>query len=119
MRRLRSRRCAHGSRTPVSVPLRPNDRWSMDFVADKFGASHQLRMLAINNDACRENLCLVGETSIPGVKVARALDTRGRLYGKPACIVSDNWTEFTSRAILMWACKNRVKWHYSDAGKPQ
>jgi putative transposase len=42
------------------------------------------------SDCCRENLCLLGDTSISGVRVARELDTLVRLYGKPACIVSDN-----------------------------
>ncbi len=41
-----------------------------------------------------------------------------RLYGRP-CIVSDNGTEFASRAILKWASANRVKWHHIDPGKPQ
>jgi len=62
----------------------------MDFVADTFGTSRRLRILAINDDCCRENLCLVGDTGISGVRVARELDTLVRLYGKPACIVSDN-----------------------------
>ncbi|HET9629704.1 MAG TPA: IS3 family transposase [Novosphingobium sp.] len=119
VRRRRGRKRARGSRTPMPVPLRPNDRWSMDFVADTFGASRRLRVLAINDDCCRENLCLVGDTSISGVRVARELDTLVRLYGKPACIVSDNGTEFTSRAILKWASENRVEWHYIDPGKPQ
>ena len=44
---------------------------------------------------------------------------RDRVYGKPACIVSDNGTEFTSRAILKWAGDNDVDWHYIDPGKPQ
>ncbi|WP_324260970.1 IS3 family transposase [Altererythrobacter sp. H2] len=119
VRRRRGRKRARGSRTPMPVPLRPNDRWSMDFVADTFGASRRLRILAINDDACRENLCLLGDTSISGARVARELDTLVRLYGKPACIVSDNGTEFTSRAILKWASENRVEWHYIDPGKPQ
>lgn len=119
VRRRRGRKRARGSRTPMPVPLRPNDRWSMDFVADTFGASRRLRILAINDDACRENLCLVGDISISGVRVARELDTLVRLYGKPACIVSDNGTEFTSRAILKWASENRVEWHYIDPGKPK
>jgi len=119
VRRRRGRKRARGSRTPMPVPLRPNDRWSMDFVADTFGASRRLRILAINDDCCRENLCLVGDTSISGVRVARELDTLVRLYGKPACIVSDNGTEFTSRAILRWASENRVEWHDIDPGKPQ
>ena len=47
------------------------------------------------------------------------LDALVRIYGKPACIVSDNGTEFTSRAILKWADQNGVAWHCIDPGKPQ
>lgn len=47
-------------------------RW--DFVADTFGASRRLRILAINDDAYCENLCLLGDTSISGLRVARQLD---------------------------------------------
>jgi putative transposase len=119
VRRRRSRKRARGSRTPMPAGLRPNDRWSMDFVSDTFGASRKFRILAINDDCCRENLCLVGDTSISGERVARELDTLVRLYGKPTCIVSDNGTEFTSRAILKWANANKVEWHYIDPGKPQ
>ncbi|KGJ12784.1 IS3 family transposase, partial [Paracoccus sanguinis] len=70
------------------------------------------RILAVIDDCCRENLCLTADTSISGARVARELDALMRIYGKPACIVSDNGTEFTSRAILKWADKNGVPWHY-------
>lgn len=50
---------------------------------------------------------------------ARELDALVRIYGKPACIVSNYGTEFTSCAILKWADKNGVPWHYFDPGKPQ
>ncbi|SEK35441.1 Integrase core domain-containing protein [Pacificibacter marinus] len=92
---------------------------SLDFVSDTFGASRKFRMLAVNDDCCRENLCLMADTSISGARVARELDALVRVYGKPACIVSDNGTEFTSRAILKWAGDNDVDWHYIDPGKPQ
>jgi len=74
----------------MPVPLAPGARWSMDFVSDTFGASRKFRILAINDDCCRENLFLIADTSISGARVARELDTLVRLYGKPACIVSDN-----------------------------
>jgi putative transposase len=61
----------------------------------------------------------MADTSISGARVARELDALVRLYGKPASIVSDNGTEFTSRAILKWANDNDVDWHYIDPGKPQ
>jgi putative transposase len=108
VRRRRGRKRARGSRTPMPVALRPGERWSLDFVSDTFGASRKFRMLAVNDDCCRENLCLVADTSISGARVARELDALVRIYGKPACIVSDNGTEFTSRAILKWAGDNNV-----------
>lgn len=111
VRRRRGRKRARGSRTPMPVPLCPNQRWSLDFLSDTFGACRRFCILAVNDDCCRENLCLVPDTSISGARVARELDTLVRIYGKPACIVSDNGTEFTSKAILKWANDNKVEWH--------
>ena len=119
VRRRRGRKRARGSRTPIPAPLRPNQRWSLDFLSDTFGACRKFRILAVNDDCCRENLALIADTSISGARVARELDALVRIYGKPACIVSDNGTEFTSKAILKWANANDVEWHYIDPGKPQ
>jgi len=119
VRRRRGRKRARGTRTPMPLAMLPNQRWSLDFVADTFGASRKFRILAVIDDCCRENLCLVADTSISGARVARELDAPVRIYGKPACIVSDNGTEFTSPAILKWAEQNDVAWHYIDPGKPQ
>ena len=100
VRRRRGRKRARGSRTPMPVP--PNQRWSLDFLSDTFGACRkfarhcsrtngaQWLALAVNDDCCRENLDLVADTSISGARVARELDALVRIYGKPACIVSDN-----------------------------
>jgi putative transposase len=78
---------------------RPNMRWSMDFLSDTFGASRRFRILAVNDDCCRENLCVIADTSISGARVARELDALVRVCGKPASIVSDTGTGFTSCAI--------------------
>ncbi|QFT71774.1 IS2 transposase TnpB [Ruegeria sp. THAF33] len=119
VRRRRGRKRARGSRTPMPQALRPGERWSLDFLADTFGASRRFCILAVNDDCCRENLCLMADTSISGTRVARELDALVRIYGMPASIVSDNGTEFTSRAILKWANDNDVEWHYIDPGRPQ
>ena len=119
VRRRRGRKQTRGSRTPMLEALRPGERWSLGFLSDTFGASRRFRILAVNDDCCRENLCLMSDTSISGVRVARELDALVRVYGKPASIVSDNGTEFTSRAVLKWANENDVDWHYIDPGKPQ
>ncbi len=109
VRRRRGRKRASGSRTPMPVALQPGQRWSLDFLADTFGASRKFRILAVNNDCCRENLCLMADTGISGARVARELDALVRIYGKPASIVSDNGTEFSNRAILKWANENDVE----------
>ncbi len=76
-------------------------------------------MLAVNDDCCRENLCLMADTSISGARVARELGALVPVCGKPSCIVSHNGTEFTGRVIPKWAGDNDVDWHYIDPGKPQ
>ena len=43
----------------MPVPLRPNQRWSLDFLSDTFGACRKFRILAVNDDCCRENLALI------------------------------------------------------------
>jgi putative transposase len=119
VRQRRGRKRARGSRTPMPVALRLGEQWPLDFVSNTLGASRKFRMLAVNDDCCRENLCLMVDNSISGARVARELDTLARVYGKPVCIVSDNGTEFTGRAILQCAGDNDVDWHYIDPGKPQ
>jgi putative transposase len=119
VRKRKRRKRAMGSRAPMPQAQMPNARWSLDFVSDTFGASRRFRTLAVVDDCTRECVGLIADTSIGGVRVARELDAMIRVYGKPACIVSDNGTEFTSRAMLAWQGHSGVAWHYIDPGKPQ
>lgn len=114
----KGRKRAMGDRKPLQLPTAPSMRWSLDFVSDVFGNGRRFRILAVIDDFTRECLGLVADTSLSGVRVARELDALVRLYGKPQTIVSDNGTEFTSRAILAWQNDNGVGWHYIAPGKP-
>ncbi len=49
----------------------------------------------------------------------RRLVSGVRVLGKPAAIVSDNGTELTSNAVLAWADRTGICWHYIAPGKPQ
>ncbi len=118
VKRRKGRKRAVGTRAPLEVPTRPRERWSLDFVSDVFGIGRRFRMLNIIDDCTRECLALVVDTSLSGARVARELDALIRLYGKPETIVSDNGTEFTSRAILEWQNNTGVNWHYIAPGKP-
>ena len=119
VKRRKGRKRATGTRAPLSVPSRPSERWSLDFLSDVFGPARRFRILAVIDDYTRESLCLVADTSISGARVARELDRLIRLYAKPQTIVSDNGTELTSRAILEWQNETDVGWHYIAPGKPQ
>ena len=118
VRRRGGRKRAIGTRAPLLIPLRPNQRWSLDFVSDQFTDGRRFRILAIVDDCTRENLALVADTSLSGLRVARELDGLVAERGKPKMIVSDNGSEFTSNAILGWADRTRVEWHYIAPGKP-
>ena len=65
-----------------------------------------MRILAEIEDCCRENLCQIADTSGSGERLARKLGARMRIYEKSACIVIDNDTEFTRRAVLKWVGPN-------------
>jgi putative transposase len=118
VRRRSGRKRALGTRAPLAVPQWPNDRWSLDFVADQFIDGRRLRILVVVDDCTRECLALVADTSISGIRVARELDRLLADRGKPTTIVSDNGTELTSNAILRWADDHKVNWHYIAPGKP-
>lgn len=118
VRRRGGRKRAIGTRAPMLVPMAPNERWSLDFVSDQLTDGRRLRILCVVDDCTRECLALVVDTSLSGGRVARELDQIIAQRGKPKMIVSDNGTEFTSNAILTWADRCQIEWHYIAPGKP-
>jgi putative transposase len=118
VRRRRSRKRAIGIRAPLVTEAMANARWSVDFVRDQFADGRRFRILNVIDDVTKESLAAVVDTSISGRRVARELTALMERRGKPGVIVSDNGTEFTSSAILEWAAKMQVKWHYIAPGKP-
>lgn len=118
VRRRGGRKRALGTRAPLALPQRPNQRWSLDFVSDTLTDSRRFRMLAVVDDFTRECLALVADTSLSGVRVGRELDAIIARRGTPQSIVSDNGTELTSMAILTWSQETQIDWHYIAPGKP-
>jgi putative transposase len=118
VRRRGGRKRALGTRAPLTVPQGPNQRWSMDFLGDALSDGRRFRIFAVVDDFSRECLCLIADTSLPGLRVARALDAVIAERGRPLLCVSDNGTELTSMAILRWCQETQVEWHYIAPGKP-
>jgi putative transposase len=119
VRRRGGRKRAIGTRWPIETPLRPNQRWSVDFVSDQLTDGRRFRILTVIDNCTRECLALSADTSLSGRRVARELDNIIRQRGRPQTIISDNGTEYTSNAILAWAGDTGVGWHYIAPGKPQ
>ena len=118
VRRRGGRKRALGTRRPMLLPTKANERWSLDFVSDAFTDGRRFRVLAVVDDYSRECLALVADTSLSGIRVTRELDTLITRRGRPNTIVSDNGTELTSMAVLKWCQETGVEWHYIAPGKP-
>lgn len=112
------RKRALGTRRPMLVLKKPNERWSLDFVSDAFTDGRRFRVLAVVDDFSRECLALVPDTSLSGLRMTRELDAIIRQRGKPKTIVSDNGTEMTCMAVLEWCQETNIEWHYIAPGKP-
>ena len=118
VRRRKGRKRAVGARMPPPVLALPNQRWSLDFVHDQLVTGRRFRVLNIVDDVTRECLAAVPDTSISGKRVVRELTELIARRGRPGMIVSDNGTELTSNAVLVWCGEAGIDWHYTMPGKP-
>ena len=115
--RKRRQRAATG-RLPLPVPSRRNLRWSLDFVSDQLLDGRRFRCLTVMDDCTRECKGILVGFSIGGERVTRYLDALMASQGKPANTLSDNGTEFTSRAMFYWAQERGIQLNFIEPGKP-
>ena len=115
--RKRRRRSATG-RLPLTVPSQRNQRWSLDFVSDQLMDGRRFRCLTVVDDCTRECRGILVDFSIGGKRVSRFLDQLIDFQGKPENTITDNGTEFTSRAMFFWAQERKVQLNFIDPGKP-
>jgi putative transposase len=84
VRKRGGRKRALGTRRPMLVPDRPNQRWSLDFVSDSFTDGRRFRVLTVVDDHTRE--CLAPWPT-PRCRVARR--TRSGYGHRPAWTTSN------------------------------
>jgi len=89
VRRRGGRKRALGTRAPMTLPQGPDQRWSLDFVADQLVDGRRFRVLVVVDDFTRECLALVVDTSLSGQRVAREVDALIAVPGQPLMVVSD------------------------------
>ena len=98
--------------------IRPNQRWSMDFVSDRFADGRWFRILTVVDQYTRECLCVYADRSQTGEKVVQQMKRLVTLRGAPESITTDNGSEFAGQAMEAWAYQAGVKFDFIRPGRP-
>ena len=107
---------AHSRQKPRAE--RPNQVWSIDFVADQLTDGRRFRALTVVDVYTRECLAIEVGQSLKGHDVVRVLQRIAEERGMPQMLFCDNGSEFTSQVLDLWAYHNQVKIDFSRPGKP-
>lgn len=98
---------------------RVNQRWAMDFVADRLADGRALRIFALVDIFSRECLALVVDLSLSGERVKRVLEQVVKERGeRPDAIVLDNGPEFVSHVLTEWCQSQQIELSYIQPGRP-
>jgi putative transposase len=119
VRTKQRKKIARRQRVAMPGPIRPGQRWSMDFVSDKLADGRGFRILTVIDQFTRECVLLEAQRSMSGAKVAEALqrviDGEG---AAPESITCDNGSEFSGRVLEAWAMKQGVQLVFIRPGRP-
>jgi putative transposase len=103
---------------PVDPPTARNQRWAMDFVSDALADGRRFRAFTLVDAFTRESPAIEVDTSLPGARVVRVLQTVAAKRGYPKSITVDNGPEFISTALDKWAFEHGVELRFIQPGKP-
>lgn len=98
--------------------MAPHHVWSYDILHDRLRNGRQVKCLCVVDEYTRE--CL-GIEVLPTLKAKQVIDCLKRLideHGKPDFIRSDNGSQFTSRAVMVWLGRQYIKTQFIEPGKP-
>jgi len=102
----------------LSVPVAPNQVWSIDFMSDSLEDGRPMRTFNVIDDYNREGLGIDVGLSLPAERVVRSLKQIVEWRGQPAAIRCDNGPEYISATLKKWAEKNQITLMYIQPGKP-
>ena len=118
VRRKKRKKVAQANRLPRLNATKANEQWAMDFMSDSLNDRRRFRTLNVIDEGTRECLAIEVDTSINGHRVTRVLDRIIARRGAPSRIVVDNGSEFTGRALDLWAHRNGVELVFIRPGRP-
>ena len=97
VRTKKRRKRVSALRVVLPAATAPNERWSMDFMADSLHDGRRFRILTLVDHVSRVSPAIEVGSSIPGRRVVAMLEKVSRTHGLPRAITTDNGTEFTCR----------------------
>lgn len=102
----------------LSVPVAPNQVWSIDFMSDSLVDGRSFRTFNVLDDYNREGLGIEVDQSLPSARVIRALEHIIEWRGVPSAIRCDNGPEYLSQTLVDWANERQITLMYIQPGKP-
>lgn len=117
VRKRRRRKMVSVARSPMTCPVAPKERWSIDFVRDTLADGRVFRGFTVVDDFTRECLAIEVDHSLPGDRVARTLERLSKERGLPKTIVCDNGPEFQGQVLDFWAHRHGVTLSFIQPGK--
>lgn len=118
VRRKARRRVPQRIKQPLQIPGSINEGWSMDFMCDSLVDGRRFRLLNIIDDYNRESLAIEIDTSLPALRVIRALNQLIETRSKPKLIRVDNGPEFISDRLQQWCDDLGITLQFIQPGKP-
>ena len=116
-KRPRRRKMVVGRREKY-IPRRPNQAWSMDFVADQLVNGTRFRALTIVDVFTRESLAIAVGQRLRGEDVVAICNRIVAQRGAPVRIFVDNGSEFSGKTFDLWAYHQKATIDFSRPGKP-
>ena len=116
-KRPRRRKMVVGRREKY-VAKRPNQAWSMDFVADQLVSGTRFRALTIVDVYTREALAIAVGRRLKAEDVVGVCNRLVAKRGSPVRIFVDNGSEFSGRVFDLWAYHQKATIDFNRPGKP-
>ncbi len=118
IRRKGKRRLPTRCPSPLVVPERLNQSWSIDFMHDALTCGRRFRTFNVLDDYNREVLAIEIDLNLPTQRVIRVLERIVGSRSYPVMLRMDNGPEFISLRLADWAEKYSVKLEFIKPGKP-
>lgn len=108
------------SRDPqrLSVPDRPNQVWSADFMSDALYGGLRFRTFNVIDHFNREVVAIEIDTSITGARLVRVFEQLQAERGLPETLRVDNGPEFMGADFSNWASQQGMTLEFIEPGKP-